>query len=230
MSGMTSVVRVKHCGITSLEDAELCVPGAWALGMVFFKGSKRLCKLGEAERIGAAMHRRVELVGVFVNAPIDHVVDVADRAKLTMIQLHGDEGPAYASEIERRTGAKIIKAGRVATEGDVRAVDTFRRADFHLLDTRVDGEFGGTGETFEWSMSREHRSEIPLILSGGLTPENVGDAIRAVRPYAVDVASGTESAPGVKEPMKVLAFNAAVASAADAEDPVALPLSQELSS
>ncbi|MBJ7328648.1 MAG: phosphoribosylanthranilate isomerase [Solirubrobacteraceae bacterium] len=218
-TAMSEVVRVKHCGITSLADAELCVgAGAWALGLNFWRESKRHVRIGEAMEIGAAMKRRVELAGVFVNAPLDDVAQTADQVGLTMIQLHGDEGPAYADEVARRTGAQIIKATRVGDEGDVRALGPFQRADYHLLDTRIDGLPGGTGETFDWRLALRHRGGVPLILAGGLTPDNVADAIETVRPFAVDVAGGTEASPGVKDAARVTAFMEAVASTATPEE------------
>lgn len=205
------MTRVKHCGITSLADAELCVgAGAWALGMIFAPGSRRRVRMSEAVAIGTAMKRRTEIAGVFVNAPMDEVVTTADQVGLTLIQLHGDEGPAYADEVARRTGARVIKAARVGDEGDVRALGAFPRVAYHLLDTRVEGQAGGTGETFDWRLALRHRGGVPLILAGGLTPDNVAEAIRTVRPFAVDVAGGTEASPGVKDAAKVQAFMAAV--------------------
>ena len=203
VGGMASV-RIKHCGITSLKDAELCLQaGAWALGMILWPRSPRACSVEEAGRITRAMRRKAELVGVFVNEPMSRVVELADVLRLTAIQLHGDEGPSFAAEVGRRTGAKVIKAVRVRDRGDVAGLAPFH-TDFHLLD-------GGGGETFAWDMVRAHpRGGRPVILAGGLTPANVGDAIEAVRPYAVDVASGTERAPGVKDLEKVHAFGAAV--------------------
>jgi phosphoribosylanthranilate isomerase len=208
-----SSVRIKHCGITSLHDAELCVDaGAWALGMILWPDSPRRCSLEEAGRITRAMRRKVQLTGVFVNERLARVVEMADVLGLTMVQLHGDEGPSFCSEVARRTGAKVIKAVRVRDLGDVSGLEPFH-TDFHLLD-------GGGGESFGWEMVRAlPRGGPPLILAGGLTPENVGEAIGTVRPWAVDVASGTESSPGVKDPELVGAFNAAVELAAP--DPVA---------
>lgn len=207
------MTRVKHCGITSLADAELCAgAGAWALGMIFAGESRRRVRMSEAVAIGAAMKRRVELAGVFVNAPMDEVAMTADQVGLTLIQLHGDEGPAYADEIARRTGAQVIKAARVGGEGDVRAIGAYPRVAYHLLDTRVEGQAGGTGETFDWRLALQHRGGVPLILAGGLTPDNVAEAIETVRPFAVDVAGGTEASPGVKDAGKVQAFMEAVAS------------------
>jgi phosphoribosylanthranilate isomerase len=196
--------RIKHCGITSLHDAELCLDaGAWALGMILWRDSPRACAVEEAGLIARSLRRRAELVGVFVNERLDRVVELVDVLGLTMVQMHGDEGPAFCAEVARRTGAKVIKAARVRDRGDVAGLEPFH-TDFHLLD-------GSGGETFGWDLVRaRHRGAPPLILAGGLTPVNVGEAITAVRPFAVDVASGTEREPGVKDPDKVRAFNAAV--------------------
>jgi phosphoribosylanthranilate isomerase len=205
-------VRIKHCGITSLDDAELCVDaGAWALGMILWRDSPRACSLEEAGRITRVMRRKVELTGVFVNERLARVVEIADVLGLTMVQLHGDEGPSFCSEIARRTGAKVVKAVRVRTRGDVTSLEPFH-TDFHLLD-------GGGGESFAWDLVRERPKGPPLILAGGLTPANVGEAVETVRPFGVDVASGTESTPGVKDPELVRAFNAAV----EAVEPIEVP-------
>jgi phosphoribosylanthranilate isomerase len=198
--------------MTGLDDAQRAVEaGAWALGLILFGGSPRRCPLPAAERISGALRRQAEICGVFVNAPLDEVAAVADGLGLTMIQLHGDEGPAFCAEVARRTGAKVMKAARVRTGADVIALERFH-TDFHLLDTHQPGRFGGTGETFDWELVRRRRTDIPLVLSGGLTPDNVADAIRATSPFAVDTASGTEARPGVKDPEKIRAFAAAVAS------------------
>jgi phosphoribosylanthranilate isomerase len=205
-------VRIKHCGITSLDDAELCVDaGAWALGMILWRDSPRACSLEEAGRITRVMRRKVELTGVFVNERLARVVEIADVLGLTMVQLHGDEGPSFCSEVARRTGAKVVKAVRVRTRGDVTSLEPFH-TDFHLLD-------GGGGESFAWDLVRERPKGPPLILAGGLTPANVGEAVETVRPFGVDVTSGTESTPGVKDPELVRAFNAAV----EAVEPIEVP-------
>jgi phosphoribosylanthranilate isomerase len=215
-------VRVKICGVTNLPDAELAAKaGAWAIGMIVGAESPRSCSLEEARRIGAVLRRRVELAGVYVNAPLERIEHDCEEIGLTLVQLHGDEGPSFAAEVRRRTGARVIKAAQVATVGDVRALDRFH-VDFHLLDTRPRGAArrglrGGTGETFDWSLVASRRSRVPLIVSGGLTPENVAAAIAATHPYAVDSASGTEAAPGHKDPERVHAFIAAATSARDGE-------------
>jgi phosphoribosylanthranilate isomerase len=202
---------VKICGLTSLEDAEHAVEaGAWAVGCILWPGSRRACGLPEAEQIARTLRRRAEVVGVFVDAPLDEVVAVVDAVRFSAVQLHGEEGPVFAEEVARRTGAKVIKAGRIRTAGDLQALAAFRRADFHLLDAHVEGRPGGTGRTWDWELLRHRRSPVPAIVSGGLTAENVGEAIATTRPWAVDVAGGTEASPGVKDRAKVEAFLAAV--------------------
>jgi len=208
--------RIKFCGITSLDDALVAVEaGAWALGVIMFAGSPRRCELPEAELIARTLRRQAEICGVFVNAPLDEVAAVADGVGLTMVQLHGDEGPAYCAEVARRTGAKVMKAARVRTGADVAALERFH-TDLHLLDAHQPGRWGGTGETFDWELVRQRRTATPFVLSGGLSPDNVAAAIEATQPYAVDTASGTEARPGVKDPEKLRAFAAAVASTAPA--------------
>jgi phosphoribosylanthranilate isomerase len=216
------VTHVKACGITSLEDARLATDlGAWALGLIFHPGSPRACPLERAEEIGEILRREVELAGVWVNAPLDEVAALAERCHLSLLQLHGDEGPAYCREAARRTGCRIIKGVRVRDASSVRGLAPFH-TDFHLLDAHVPGRPGGTGETFQWELARAHRRRVPVILAGGLTPDNVGEAIRAVRPWAVDSASGTEARPGVKDPARLRAFFRAVAGAAP-DPPAATP-------
>ncbi len=208
------MTRVKFCGITALEDADRAVAqGAWAIGLIFWPQSGRRCDPDAAAEIAAAVKRRVEVAGVFVNATLDHVAEIADAVGLTMVQLHGDEGPVYCAEAARRTGCKVIKAVRVRSGADVQALSAFH-TDYHLLDSYTAGVPGGSGETFAWELARAHRGTAPMILSGGLTPDNVGEAIAAVRPFAVDVASGVERAPGLKDPDKLQAFADAVRAAA----------------
>jgi phosphoribosylanthranilate isomerase len=216
------VPQVKVCGVTRLEDAELAVElGAWAVGMVFYEPSPRRCSREQALRITSALRKRVELCGVFVNAPLDEVVEAADELGLTLLQLHGDEGPAYCAEVGHRTGARVIKAVQVSSVGEVRDVERFH-TDYHLLDARAstpgrEGLRGGTGESFEWSLLAARRSSVPLILSGGLRPENVVAALteasrRGPRAtlFAVDTASGTEAAPGRKDAELLRGFFAAL--------------------
>jgi phosphoribosylanthranilate isomerase len=209
------VTRVKICGVSDPADARRVADlGAWALGMIFWPGSPRLCRIEVAEAIGSELARRLELVGVFVNATLDEVARTVDRCGLTMVQLHGDEGPAYCREVARRTGAKVMKAARVRDAAQVHDLQRFS-TDYHLLDAYSPRTPGGTGETFDWELARRHPRTPPVVLSGGLNPDNVGEAIDAARPFAVDVVSGTEAAPGRKDPAKIEAFVRAV-EAADA--------------
>jgi phosphoribosylanthranilate isomerase len=204
------MTRIKICGMTSLADAEHAADlGAWAIGLIHHPGSPRLVDPAVAEQIGAALKRRCEVAGVFVNSSMDDVVDAAEREELTILQLHGDEGPSFCSEAARRTGAKVMKAFRVRTAADVRAAEAFR-TDLHLFDAHRKGTPGGTGERFDWELIAERRSQVPMVLAGGLTPENVAEAIDVAHPFAVDVVSGVESEPGVKDPAKVETFFEAV--------------------
>ena len=207
----TRPTRVKFCGITRVADAQHAVSlGAWAIGINLWAGSARVALPQEAADIADAVRRKTEIVGVFVNEELDAVVTLADEIGLTMVQLHGDEGPVYCATVARRTGCKVIKAVRVRSNADMQAVAAFR-TDYHLLDAYVPGVPGGTGQTFDWELAARHRGPVPLILSGGLTPDNVAEAVATVGPYAVDVASGVESAPGVKDPALMDAFVAALA-------------------
>jgi phosphoribosylanthranilate isomerase len=204
------VTRVKICGVSDPADARLVADlGAWALGMVFWPQSPRACSVDVAEEIGGELHRRLELTGVFVNATLDDVAATADRCRLTLLQLHGDEGPAYCREAARRTGAKVMKAAHVHDAAQVHDLRRFY-TDFHLLDAHSPRAPGGTGESFDWELALLHPRRPPVVLAGGLTPDNVARAIESTRPFGVDVASGTESEPGRKDPAKLEAFFAAV--------------------
>ncbi len=147
------MTKIKFCGITRLDDAELAVAnGAWAIGLIFWPPSPRRAGLDGAAEIAAAVKRRAEVVGVFVNATLDHVAQTADAVGLTMLQFHGDEGPVYCGEAARRTGCKVIKAARVRSGADVQALAPFH-TDYHLLDSYTAGVPGGTGETFSWEIA-----------------------------------------------------------------------------
>jgi phosphoribosylanthranilate isomerase len=225
------MTKVKICGLTNLADAEAAVDlGAWALGMIFYEASPRSCSPQEAVAIATALRRRVEVCGVFVNESLDRIAALCDEIGLSLIQLHGDEGPAFCSEVARKTGARVIKAVQVAVPGDVRDIERFH-VDFHLLDARSrakarSGMRGGTGETFDWELVSKRRSNVPLILSGGIDQDNAEAAIEAVHPYALDSASGTESSPGHKDHAKMAALFEAV-SRADAPPPSSVEANSE---
>ena len=205
------MAHVKICGITRPEDAELAAGlGAWAIGFNFWAGSKRRCDPAVAAGIARALRRKVEPVGVFVNPTLDEVARHVEGVGLTHIQLHGDEGPAFCTAVAQRTGARVIKALRVGSGADIRDAERYH-TDFHLLDAAAGKAYGGTGRTWDWALAAMRHSPVPVILSGGLTPENVADGIAAVRPWGVDVASGVEAEPGIKDPAKMEAFFAAAA-------------------
>ena len=199
-------MRIKFCGMTGVEDArEAARLGAWAIGLNHHPGSPRYCEPAVAIEIGAELRRRLEVVGVFVNPRLGELAAAVENESLTMIQLHGEEGPAFCQEAARRTGCRVIKALRVRSAADVHAAEAYRTA-FHLLDAYRPGTPGGTGESFDWELLAGRRSQVPLILAGGLTPENVAVAVSAAHPFAVDVASGVEAEPGVKDPALMAKF------------------------
>jgi phosphoribosylanthranilate isomerase len=209
--------KVKICGVTNLDDAELAVAaGAWAVGLVFHPASPRRCTSDAAAVIGATLKRRCEVAGVFVNAPLDEVVATAEGAGLTLLQLHGEEGPAYCAEARRRTGLPVIKAARVRYSSSIRSLAAYK-TDYHLLDAFVPGNVGGTGERFDWTLAAEHPGLPPVLVSGGITAENVHEAIETMRPFGIDVASGVEAVPGRKDRDRLIALFEAVREAAPAE-------------
>ncbi len=189
------MVKVKICGITILEDALMAVEaGADALGFVFFQGSSRFISPAQAATIISRLPPFVQTVGLFVNEELTVVNAIADRCGLDIVQLHGEESPDYCRAITRR----VIKAFRVK---DAHSLDNM--AEYHvaacLLDAWSPAAHGGTGTTFNWEIAAHAAASRSIILAGGLTPENVVEAITAVKPYAVDVSSGVESAPGKKD-------------------------------
>jgi phosphoribosylanthranilate isomerase len=206
----TTGTKVKICGITSVDDAHAAIDcGAWAIGLIFYPESPRRCELEQAAAIATAVRKRVEVAGVFVNAPLDELLATVESVPLTILQLHGDEGPSYCDEARRRTGLRVIKAVRARDASAVRALSAYR-TDFHMLDAYVAGSWGGTGERFDWELASAHPGSPPLLLSGGLDARNVGEAIEVVRPFAVDVASGVEAEPGRKDHDELRRFFAAV--------------------
>jgi phosphoribosylanthranilate isomerase len=206
-------MRVKICGITNLDDAAEAVRlGAWAVGLIHYKDSPRAVGGAEAVRIAAAFRRKCEVVGVFVNPELGEVAKAVEDAGLTMVQLNGEEGTSFCGEVARKTGVKVIKAVHVASAADIHGAEAFR-TDFHLFDKRGKGLWGGSGESFDWGLLAERRSQVPAIVAGGLRPENVAEAIATTRPFAVDVASGVEAEPGRKDHAAMSAFFEAAAAA-----------------
>ncbi len=204
-------MRVKLCGMTRMEDAQLAADlGAWAIGFILWPGSKRAADPAVAAGIARALRRRVEPVGVFVNASLDEIAHAVEAIGLTHVQLHGDEGPQFCTAVAERTGTRVMKALRIGSGADVADAERYH-TDLHLFDAAAGDARGGTGRTWDWALVARRRTKIPLVLSGGLTPANVGDGIAAVHPWAVDVASGVEAEPGIKDHEKVRAFVEAAA-------------------
>ena len=204
------MTKIKICGLTRPEDAALAARlGAWALGVIFAPESPRRVSLERAVQVLEAGTKAApggaKRVGVFVNAGLNEIEEAVRACRLSAVQLHGEEAPEFCAQVERRTGVAVIKALPVFSEESVAGVVQFDTG-FVLLDTYHPMRRGGTGEIFDWKLAAALPESIRtgrLILSGGLTPENVTAALLAVRPFAVDIASGVESGPGVKDPQKI---------------------------
>ena len=196
-------VRVKICGITRLEDALHAVSaGADALGMVFYDKSPRHVSAPQAAAICAALPPFITRVGLFVDASADFVKSVLQIVPLDLLQFHGDETPAYCAQF----GKPYLKAVRVqAATNLLKYAADFDAACGLLLDAYVPGVPGGTGESFDWKLIPANFPK-PVVLSGGLTPANVSDAVQQTRPWAVDVSSGVELSKGIKDPHQVAQF------------------------
>lgn len=197
-----TAVKVKICGLTRPEDAALAAElGAWALGVIFAPESPRRVSVERAAEVLAAAPAGVERIGVFVNADAVDIAAAVEACGLTAIQLHGDESPEECQEIQRRSGVAVIKALAVSGPESLERVVQFD-TDYILLDTYHPERRGGTGEVFDWSLPAaldEGFRSGRLILAGGLNPENILAAIEAAAPFAVDVSSGIETAPGIKD-------------------------------
>jgi len=192
------MVLVKICGITNFSDAQGAVDaGANALGLNFYPRSPRFIAKADAARIRIRLPEEVESVGVFVNASAADVAAMYRDVRFGTAQLHGDEPPAVVAELSRML--KVIKAFRAGAEFPIERLEEYRGASAFLLDAAEAGQYGGTGRTADWALARKAAAAHRIILAGGLKVENVGEAIRLVRPYGVDVASGVEAKPGRKD-------------------------------
>lgn len=208
---MTARVRVKICGVTNEADARMAIDAdADALGFNLWPGSKRCISLDEHAGWIAALPPFATRVAVLVNAPLDEARRVAQHPAIDLVQFHGDESADYIAEFARLC-RPFIEVRRLAAVETARPLHPSARA--VLIDAAVPGAYGGTGHAIDLATARAfvaNNSAVPVILAGGLTPENVAAAVEAVRPFAVDVASGVESSPGRKDPAKVEAFVCAV--------------------
>jgi phosphoribosylanthranilate isomerase len=195
--------RVKICGITNVADGLAAAEaGADMIGLMFYESSPRHITLARATEISRALPPFLMRVGVVVNAPADFVLRAIGECNLTMLQFHGDETSDFCTQF----GLMNMKAIRVRDAGSLAQLENYQ-TDAFLLDAHSKNGLGGTGEKFNWELAVEARKfGKPIFLAGGLTPENVADAVRKVHPFGVDVSSGVESAPGIKDHAKVKAF------------------------
>jgi len=203
------MVRVKICGITSPADALAAIDaGANLLGFNFYKKSPRYITEADAAKIRRRIPARVQTVGIFVNAPPADVAELCRSLKLDLAQLHGDESPETVADVARTI--PVIKAFRLEPEFPLSTLDEYPEAFAYLFDAAKTDQYGGTGRTTEWDVARRAALTRRIILAGGLKVGNVGEAVRIVRPYAVDVASGVESKPGKKDHARMRDFVQAV--------------------
>ena len=199
------MILVKICGITNWPDAKAaCDAGANMLGFNFYEKSLRRVSTVEAATMRAKLPPEVQAVGLFVNAKPAEINSLHAFVRFAAAQLHGDEPPAIVSEVSRTV--PVMKAFRVAADFPLSTLDKYHDAFAFLLDGARAGQFGGTGASADWNVARRAVAGNRIILAGGLTPENVGAAIRSVQPYAVDVASGVESKPGKKDHARMKEF------------------------
>jgi len=197
------MTRIKICGITRVEDALAAVhSGADALGLVFYDKSPRYVALKMAAQLAATIPPFVTLVGLFVNARAEAVQEILQQVPLDVLQFHGEEEPKFCAQFNR----PYLKAVRVKQGVDlVQCAARYNDAQGLLLDAFMEGTHGGTGVSFDWALI-PHNLPLPVVLSGGLHVSNVADAIRQVRPWAVDVSSGVETTKGIKDAAKIAAF------------------------
>ena len=202
MKDRDTQVKVKICGMTNLKDVKVAVDGGVdAVGFIFYKKSPRSVTMQAVREIVLELPPFVDSVGVFVNETAEQINKIADHCKLDRVQLHGDESPAFCKKIRRR----VIKAIRIKDIQSLKKLSDYPVSSF-LLDTFSEDQYGGTGKVFDWNLAYPAKKYGPIILAGGLTPINVHQAIQRIQPYGVDVCSGVESQPGIKDHKKMKAF------------------------
>ncbi len=204
-STRTGTLRVKICGLTRLEDALWAVKlGAHALGFIFYPKSPRYIPPEQARRLISQLPPYVTTVGVFVNASREEVTKIVEATGIDLVQLHGQENPEFCSYFF----PKVVKAFRVRDRNDLKEIPYYQKVvRAILLDTFVPGAPGGTGRVFDWSLALEAQKYfLPVVLAGGLNPENIAEAVKTVKPAAVDVNSGIEIAPGIKDLQRLKAL------------------------
>lgn len=205
------MTKVKICGITNFDDALAAVEfGADAIGFVFVPNTPRYIEPAKASEIIARLPPFVTTVGLFVNDSQEHIKQIADQCKLSVLQLHGQESPDFCLQFNR----KVIKAFRIKDKESLTGLPKYT-VSAYLLDTYIKGAMGGTGITFDWRLASDAKKYGLVILAGGLNPENVTKAIQQVHPYGVDVSSGVEAEPGKKDHSKMKDFVEAAKNAID---------------
>ena len=202
MKDRDTQVKVKICGMTNLNDVKVAVDGGVdAVGFIFYKKSPRSVTIKTVKEIVIELPPFVDAVGVFVDETAEQINKIADRCNLDRVQLHGNESPAFCKKIRRR----VIKAIRVKDIQSLKKLSDYPVSSF-LLDTFSEDQYGGTGRVFDWNLAYPAKKYGPIILAGGLTPNNVRQAIQRIQPYGVDVCSGVESQPGIKDHKKMQTF------------------------
>ena len=202
MMANNNQVKVKVCGMTNLKDTLVAVEeGADAVGFIFYKKSPRSVTMKLVREIVLELPPFVDTVGVFVDETAEQINKIVDYCNLDLVQLHGDESPTFCKRMQRR----VIKAFRVKDMESVKKISKFQVSGF-ILDTFSESLHGGTGKVFDWNLALPAKKFGPVIMAGGLTPNNVRQAIQRVRPYGVDVCSGVESEPGIKDHKKIRVF------------------------
>ena len=202
MNDRDTKVKVKICGMTNLKDVKVAVDsGVDAVGFIFYKKSPRSVTMQAVRKIVLELPPFVDSVGVFVNETAEQINKIADRCNLDRVQLHGNESPMFCKKIRRR----VIKAIRVKDIQSLKKLSDYPVSSF-LLDTFSEDQYGGTGRVFDWNLAYPAKKYGPIILAGGLTPNNVRQAIQRIQPYGVDVCSGVESQPGIKDHKKMQTF------------------------
>ena len=202
MNDRDTQVKVKICGMTNLKDVKVAVDGGVdAVGFIFYKKSPRSVTMQAVRKIVLELPPFVDSVGIFVNETAEQINKIADRCNLDRVQLHGNESPSFCKKIRRR----VIKAIRVKDIQSLKKLSDYPVSSF-LLDTFSEDQYGGTGRVFDWNLAYPAKKYGPIILAGGLTPNNVRQAIQRIQPYGVDVCSGVESQPGIKDHKKMQIF------------------------
>ncbi|MBI3555026.1 MAG: phosphoribosylanthranilate isomerase [Deltaproteobacteria bacterium] len=196
-------MKIKVCGITRLEDAQLASElGAWALGFIFHRKSPRYIEPAQAGKIVAALNSRVRFAGVFVNATLEEIENTQKISGIDLVQLHGDETPEFCASVR----TEMLKAVRPRSQADIDALSAFRSVRTFLIDAAVEGEYGGTGQVANWKLASAALQHGEVFLSGGLNAGNVTEALYSVQPSGLDVSSGVEKSPGIKDAVKLRLF------------------------